>query len=91
VRRRWLKLSRPQPGDLNCQANSSLCLAEDTTGNSIDAAFTFWAAFAKKYAADPAVLYDTWEDMHAIDANTWSDNQNQSCSRCFRSRGPACR
>jgi len=67
----------PNQGDLNCQANSSLCLAQDTTGNSIDAAFTFWAAFAKKYAADPAVLYDTWEDMHGIDTNTWSDNQNQ--------------
>jgi uncharacterized protein (TIGR03437 family) len=67
----------PNQGDLNCQANSTLCLAQDTTGNSIDAAFTFWPAFAKKYANDPAVLYDTWEDMHGIDANTWSDNQNQ--------------
>ena len=67
----------PDQGDLNCQADASLCLAQDTTGNSIDAAFTFWAAFAKKYAADPAVLYDTWEDMHGIDAGTWSDNQNQ--------------
>jgi len=67
----------PTQGDLNCQANASLCLAQDTTGNNIDAAFTFWAAFAKKYAADPAVLYDTWEDMHGIDVNTWSDDQNQ--------------
>ena len=67
----------PNQGDLNCQANPSLCLAQDTTGNTIDAAFTFWAAFAKKYAADPAVLYDTWEDMHGINTNTWSDNQNQ--------------
>ncbi len=66
----------PNQGDLNCQANASLCAAQDTTGNNIDAAFTFWAAFAKKYAADPAVLYDTWEDMHGIDANTWSDGQN---------------
>ncbi len=64
-------------GDLNCQANASLCAAQDTTGNSIDAAFTFWSAFAKKYAADPAVLYDTWEDMHGIDDATWSDDQNQ--------------
>ena len=67
----------PNQGDLNCQANSSLCAAQDTTGNNIDAAFTFWAAFARKYASDPAVLYDTWEDMHGIDDATWSDAQNQ--------------
>jgi uncharacterized protein (TIGR03437 family) len=64
-------------GDLNCQANASVCAAQDTTGANIDTAFTFWAAFAKKYAADPAVLYDTWEDMHGIDGNTWSNGQNQ--------------
>jgi uncharacterized protein (TIGR03437 family) len=67
----------PNQGDLNCQANAAVCAAQDTTGNTIDAAFTFWSAFAKKYAADPAVLYDTWEDMHSIDVNTWSDDQNE--------------
>ncbi len=64
-------------GDLNCQANASVCPAQDTSGTYIDTAFTFWAAFAKRYAADPAVLYDTWEDMHGIDGNIWSDDQNQ--------------
>jgi uncharacterized protein (TIGR03437 family) len=64
-------------GELDCQANSSLCPAEDTTGNYIDGAISFWAAVAQKYAADPAVLYDTWEDMHSIDMGTWSDGQNQ--------------
>jgi len=64
-------------GDLNCQATPSVCAVQDTTGSNIDTAFTFWAPFAKKYAADPAVLYDTWEDMHAIDSNTWSNDQNQ--------------
>jgi len=67
----------PNQGDLNCQANSSLCLAQDTTGNNTDAAFTFWSSFAKKYAADPAILYDTWENMHGIDQGTWSDDQDQ--------------
>ena len=67
----------PNQGDLNCQANASLCAAQDTTGNNIDAAFTFWTTFAKKYASDPAVLYDTWEDMHGIDTDTWVNNQNQ--------------
>ena len=64
-------------GDLNCQATPSVCAAQATTGANIDSAFNFWSAFAKKYAADAAILYDTWEDMHGIDGNTWSDDQNQ--------------
>ena len=64
-------------GDLNCQANAAVCPAQDTGGTYIDTAFAFWAAFAKKYAADPAILYDTWQDMHGIDSSTWSDDQNQ--------------
>src|SRR5258708_7805218 len=70
----------PNQGDLNCQANASVCAAQDTTGNNIDTAFTFWGAFANKYSADPAILYDTWEDMHGIDGNTWSDDQNDLIS-----------
>ncbi len=69
-----LNCTTPKSGDLSCP-NPPGCAA-DTTGNFTDIAFTFWAAFAKKYAADRAVLYDTWEDMHNIDNNTWSDNQN---------------
>ena len=64
-------------GDVNCQANAAVCPAQDTSGTYIDTAFAFWAAFAQRYAGDPAVLYDTWEDMHGIDSNTWSDDQNQ--------------
>jgi uncharacterized protein (TIGR03437 family) len=71
----------PNQGDLNCTASgsatSAVCMAQDTGGAFVDTAFTFWAAFAKKYAADPAVLYDTWEDMHGIDSATWSNGQNQ--------------
>ncbi|HUA57640.1 MAG TPA: cellulase family glycosylhydrolase [Verrucomicrobiae bacterium] len=63
-------------GDLDCQANASLCAAESTSGATIDAALTFWDSFAQKYASDPAVLYDTWENM-TVDNNTWSDNQDQ--------------
>ena len=66
----------PNQGDLNCQANASLCPAQSTSGATIDTAFTFWSAFAEKYAGDPAVLYDTWEDM-STDPGTWSDGQNQ--------------
>src|ERR1019366_7419118 len=64
-------------GDLNCQANSAVCSTQDTTGNYIDTAFAFWDAFSAKYAADPAVIYDTWEDMHGISSAAWSDDQNQ--------------
>ena len=64
-------------GDLNCQANPAVCAAQDTTGNNIDAAFAFWSALAKRYGSDPAVLYDTWEDMHGIADASWSDAQNQ--------------
>ena len=63
-------------GDLDCQSTPSACTTEDTTGNNIDAAFSFWASFTAKYANDPAVLYDTWEDMHSINMYTWSDDQN---------------
>lgn len=69
---------KPNQGDLNCQTTPSVCAAQDTTGANIDTAFSFWAGFAQKYGdADPAILYDTWEDMHGIDGNTWSDGQNQ--------------
>jgi uncharacterized protein (TIGR03437 family) len=67
----------PNQGDLNCQANSSVCTSQDTSGTFIFDALNFWAAFAKKYAADPAILYDTWEDMRGLDPDTWSNNQNQ--------------
>jgi uncharacterized protein (TIGR03437 family) len=68
---------KPNQGDLNCAATPSLCSAESTTGAYIDTALTFWDAFAQKYAADPAVLYDTWENMSGLDPGTWSDNENQ--------------
>jgi len=71
----------PNQGDLNCAASgsatSAVCLAQDTSGAYTDTAFNFWSAFSQKYASDPAILYDTWEDMHGIDAGTWSDSQNQ--------------
>jgi hypothetical protein len=64
-------------GDLNCTANPAVCPDQDTSGNFIVDALTFWDAFTQKYASDPAVLYDTWENMRGLDPNTWSDNENQ--------------
>ncbi len=67
----------PNQGDLNCAATPSVCPAQSTSGTYIDAALAFWDVFAQKYAADPAVLYDTWENMTGLDAGTWSNNENQ--------------
>ncbi|SPE26030.1 exported hypothetical protein [Candidatus Sulfopaludibacter sp. SbA3] len=67
----------PNQGDLNCQATPSVCAAQSTNGTNIDAALAFWDSFAQKYAADPAVLYDTWENMSGLDAGTWSDDEGQ--------------
>jgi uncharacterized protein (TIGR03437 family) len=67
----------PNKGDVNCQATPAYpCALQSTSGATIDTALTFWSAFVKTYAADPAVLYDTWEDM-TTDPGTWSDGQNQ--------------
>jgi hypothetical protein len=67
----------PNQGDVNCQAKPAVCPAQDTSGLYDDAAFSFWAAFAKRYASDPAVLYYTWEEMHDIDSGAWANDQNQ--------------
>ena len=67
----------PNQGDLNCQATASVCPAQSTSGAYVDTALAFWDSFAQKYATDPAVLYDTWENMSGIDTNTWSDDENQ--------------
>ena len=64
-------------GDLNCQANSSLCSAQDTSGTYIFDALQFWSQFTQRYAADPAILYDTWENMRGLDPDTWNNNENE--------------
>ncbi len=82
-----LNCPAPNQGDLNCADNPAVCTTEDTTGNYIDTAFTFWDAFSAKYAADPAVLYDTWENMHGITSSIWSDDQN-SLIAAIRTNSP---
>jgi uncharacterized protein (TIGR03437 family) len=64
-------------GDLNCQANSSVCTDQDTSGTYIFDALQFWNQFVQKYASDPAILYDTWEDMRGLDPGTWSNNESE--------------
>jgi len=64
-------------GDLNCQANAALCFDQDTTGTYIFDALQFWSQFTQRYASDPAILYDTWENMRGLDPDTWSNNENE--------------
>jgi hypothetical protein len=47
-----------------------------TTGQYIQPAITMWTSMAKLYANDPAVLYDSWNEMHNIDAQTWQNSEN---------------
>jgi hypothetical protein len=63
---------RAQSGDLNCQANPP-CVRRRIRRAIIDTAFRS-GAFAQKYAANPAILYTTPEDIMRR-FNTWSDDQ----------------
>ena len=49
---------------------------ELTSGQYIQPAVTMWTSIAKRYSDDPAVLYDSWNEMNAIDAQTWYRNTN---------------
>lgn len=62
--------------DLAQDPNNPTLLQEVTTGQYIAPAVTMWTSIAKLYANDPAVLYDSWNEMHDIDAQTWQRNEN---------------
>ncbi len=49
---------------------------QQTTGADIQSALTMWTSIAKIYANDPSVLYDSWNEMHGLDAQTWQNNEN---------------
>ncbi len=70
-----------------CGGSNATCPPQDyggTTGDPtqmssglyIDAALTMWTSIAKLYANDPAVLYDSWNEMHGLDAQIWQQNEN---------------
>ena len=48
---------------------------QQTTGQYIDEALTMWSSIARLYANDPAVLYDSWNEMDT-DAQTWQSSEN---------------
>ncbi|HEU5226782.1 MAG TPA: cellulase family glycosylhydrolase [Ktedonobacteraceae bacterium] len=58
-----------------------------TTGQYIQPALTMWQSIAKRYADDPAVLYDSWNEMNSIDAQTWYHNTNMLIS-AIRGQNP---
>lgn len=60
---------------------------EVTSGQYIDAAVAMWKSVAKIYANDPAVLYDSWNEMHDIDLTTWQTNSN-TLINTIRSQNP---
>jgi len=60
---------------------------EQTSGRYIDPAITMWTSIARLYADDPAVLYDSWNEMHDLDAQTWSDHSNALIAT-IRSQNP---
>jgi hypothetical protein len=45
-------------------------------GQYIDAAVQMWTSVAQLYANDPAILYDSWNEMHDISPQTWQRNEN---------------
>ena len=45
-----------------------------TTGQYISDAVTMWTSMAALYANDPAVLYDSWNEMHGISNTLWRQN-----------------
>lgn len=49
---------------------------EETSGRNIGPAVTMWTSVAKIFANDPAILYNSWNEMHDIDPQTWQNNQN---------------
>ena len=58
-----------------------------TTGQYIQPALTMWTSITKLYANDPAVLYDSWNEMHDISAQTWQNSENTLIS-AIRAQNP---
>ena len=60
--------------DINKNPNNVTYQHQLTTGEYIDDAVTMWKSVAKLYANDPAVIYDSWNEMHAITDQLWRKN-----------------
>jgi hypothetical protein len=82
-----IKYCPPQDqGTLNVQAGVA-GPEETTTGQYTQPAIQMWTSIAKIYANDPAVLYDSWNEMHDIDAQTWKASE-ESLIATIRAQNP---
>lgn len=93
----------PQFPDPPCGGTVKLCPSQDqavkdiqagtgtpdeaTTGQYTQPAVQMWTSIAKIYANDPAVLYDSWNEMHNIDAQTWK-NSEETLISTIRAQNP---
>jgi hypothetical protein len=70
-----------------CGGGVTLCPAQNyglTTGDptqmasgaDIADAVTMWTSIAGLYKNDPAVLYDSWNEMHGLNAQMWQQQEN---------------
>lgn len=60
--------------DIKKDPNNVVYQHQLTTGQYIDDAVTMWKSVAKLYANDPAVIYDSWNEMHGISDQMWRTN-----------------
>ena len=60
--------------DINKAPNNPVYQHQLTTGVYIDDALAMWTSVAALYANDPAVLYDSWNEMHQIAPALWRQN-----------------
>ena len=49
---------------------------QTTSGAYISDAVQMWTSIASQYKNDPAVLYDSWNEMHNLSAQTWQQQEN---------------
>lgn len=62
--------------DILKDPNNVVYQQQITTGQYIDDAVKMWTSVAALYANDPAVLYDSWNEMHKITPQLWQQNSN---------------
>ena len=49
---------------------------QTTSGAYVNDAVTMWTSIASMYKNDPAVLYDSWNEMHNLSPQLWQQQEN---------------
>jgi hypothetical protein len=60
--------------DLHKDPNNVVYQQQVTTGQYIADSVRMWTSVASIYSNDPAVLYDSWNEMHHITPQLWRQN-----------------